>query len=68
MLLGVGLLVVIIFLAGMVLTTVQAMTEHVLPAPDFLWGLGQILMTLLLNTCLFTLLYRWLPKASIRWW
>jgi membrane protein len=67
MLLSMGLLILVVFLSGLVLAHVEAFTENVLPAPDILWSLLQMALTLLLNALLFTLLYRWLTKVYVPW-
>jgi membrane protein len=67
MLLGIGLIVVVIFLGGLALSTVQKLTDDLLPAPNAVWTLAQIGMTLSLNALVFMLLYRWLPQRDVRW-
>ena len=67
MLFGLGLLVVVVFLAGLALTAVETYTDRILPAADWLWRLAQIGVSVTLNALVFTLIYRVLPKAPVRW-
>ncbi len=66
-LLGLGTVVVIVFLAGMVLTAVQTHTETVMPLDRWVWDTIQIGVTFVTNTVVFTLLFRLLPKVKVRW-
>lgn len=67
MLLSIGLVVLVVLVAGMALSAVEAFTEDLLPAPGFVWTLVEIGTTLVLNSLVFTLLYRWLPDTEVRW-
>jgi membrane protein len=67
MLVGVALLIVIVFVASMVIAALDAFfTErlgfHAIPGPSL-----RVFATIMLNTCLFMLLYRYLPPAKVRW-
>lgn len=66
-LLALGLLVVVIFFAGLILTTVQHFTTGILPIADVVWNILQILVSISLNTVAFTLIYTILPKQPVHW-
>lgn len=66
MLLGVGGLVVVVFILNLVLAALRPFVLHWLGG-DNLWQLVQFLVTVCLNAILFTLLYKTLPKRHVRW-
>jgi membrane protein len=66
-LLGLGAVVVIVFIAGLVLAAIQSHTATVLPLEPWVWNAMQIAITFVTNALVFTLLYRLLPKAPVRW-
>jgi len=67
LMLAIAAIVVATFLAATVLTTVQARTHNILPAPAAVWTLGQTAASLAINVIAFTMLYRWLPKTHVPW-
>jgi membrane protein len=67
LLLGLGGIVVIVFIAGMVLAGIQAQAESVVDLPDWVWSPIPIVVTFVINAGVFTLLYRLLPRAPTRW-
>lgn len=66
MLLGIGLLLLAVFVANLVLSGVQRYVE-VLPGGHTLWNLSQTGFTLLLYTLLFALIYRVIPRPRVHW-
>lgn len=67
MLLGVALLVIVVFIANVTIAALDTyftsrLGFHAIPGP-----LLRVFSSIFLNTCLFTLLYRFLPPAKIRW-
>lgn len=66
-LLGLGAVVILIFLAGMVLDAVQARTSTILPLGDVFSDALQIAVALVINAGIFTLLFRLLPKDPAGW-
>jgi membrane protein len=70
MLMGVGALLVAVFVANMVfagvLVGLRSRLEG-LPAGAAAWQLGQIVLTLVMYTLLFGLVYKVLPKPRIPW-
>jgi membrane protein len=66
-LLGLGAVVVLVFLAGMVLAAVQTHTTAVLPMGEMFSDALQIAVTLVINAGIFTLLFRLLPKDPAGW-
>jgi len=67
LLFGLGLFVVVVFLAGMVLAAIQSRAAHLLPQEEWLWNTVQIGVTLATNTLVFMLLFWLLPKSPVRW-
>jgi membrane protein len=66
MLVGVGFLVFVVFIAGMVASAVGRFATH-LPGGELVWNLIHILGGIGVNWLLFTLIYKILPKAQVRW-
>lgn len=66
MLLCVGLLVVVTLLAGLAVRGVVAWTYPALET-GWAWSLVHGVVAVALNTLALTLLYRFLPKADVRW-
>jgi membrane protein len=66
-LLGLGAVVILVFLAGMVLAAVQTHTTAVLPMGEMLSDALQISVTLAINAGIFMLLFRLLPKDPAGW-
>ncbi len=66
-LLGMGAVVVVVFLAGMVVTAVESQTDAVMPLSGWVWDAVQIGVTMTTNIVVFTLLFRLLPQAAVRW-
>lgn len=67
MLLGVGLLMIAVFVAGMGVTGFLSLGEEVVPTPLRLWSSLQVLVTVVFNWAMFMLIYRLLPKVPVRW-
>jgi len=65
-LLGVGFLIVVVFLLNMVLAGVREYVE-LLPAGKTLWHFGQLGLALALNTLLFAAIYKFFPRTTVRW-
>ncbi|NQU22359.1 MAG: YihY/virulence factor BrkB family protein [Candidatus Nealsonbacteria bacterium] len=66
MMLGVGLLIVVAFTAGAVASVVRSLAIG-LPHGTMIWSLVEILLSVAVNCLLFTLIYKILPKARVRW-
>jgi membrane protein len=66
MLLGTGALVLVAFVAGEVASAFHALAAK-LPGGVWVWNLTQITLSIALFTLSFTLIYRVLPKAPVRW-
>jgi membrane protein len=68
MLLGLGLMILVIFFAGLALKGVQKQLQPWLPeATAMLWTAAQFAVSVVLNGLTFALLYRFLPKRPVRW-
>jgi membrane protein len=66
-LLGLGAVVILVFLAGMVIAAVQTHASVVVPQAEMLSDALQIGVTLAINAGIFTLLFRLLPKDPAGW-
>ncbi len=66
-LLGLGGVVVLVFLAGMVITAVQSHAPAIFPKGELGSYALQIAVTLAINSCIFMLLFRLLPKDPANW-
>ena len=62
-----GLLIVIVFFTGLVLSGIQRHAGHLIDTPAAIWTSAQLGITVCLNALMFTLLYRWLSKVPVRW-
>ena len=67
MLLAVGLVLVVLFVANVIVAGIRPHIEPLLPGGAVLWGWGQFLFTFVTNALLFALIYKVLPKATIAW-
>lgn len=67
LLLGSGLLVAAVSIVGLALSGVREYSADFLPMPDSLWNLLQMAVSVGLNVCVFALIYRYLPRAAVRW-
>jgi membrane protein len=67
-LIGLGLVVIVAFVAQLVLSAVQgwAEEEH-LSWAIILWPRIQIALSLLLNACALALVFKMIPRAAVRW-
>lgn len=64
---GIGTLILAIFVAGVVLSSVRSWTKDYLPYAQWFWWVLEIGVSATLNACVFTLLYRILPKVRVHW-
>jgi membrane protein len=62
-----GALVLVVFIAGLALATVRSYTQQVVPLNDIVWRVLEAGVSVVLNAGILTLLYKWLPKVPIRW-
>ncbi len=67
LLLGLAAVVVVVFVAGMVLSAVEAHTALAVSLDGWLWDAAQTSVTFAINAAVFTFLYRLLPKATVAW-
>ena len=68
MLLCVGLLILVIFLAGLAFDGVQKRLQPWLPeGTNVLWSAAQFVVSAGLNALAFAVLYRFLPKRPVQW-
>lgn len=66
-LLGAGLLVVAVMTTGIALTAIRQTAHKLLLIPESLWAGLQIIVPGTLNVCVLAPIYRWLPRAPVRW-
>jgi len=66
MLLGVGLLVVAAFVAGIAASTARSVAVE-LPGGAALWRLAEAVLSVWLNWLLFALVYKTIPKTHVPW-
>ncbi len=67
MLLGLGTLVVISFLAGLTLSAIENYTSGALPWAAGVWLLISAGTSIVINIFAFTVIYKVLPKVPVRW-
>jgi membrane protein len=67
LLLGLAGVVLVVFLAGIVQSAIEAHTALAVPLDGWLWDAVQTTITFAINTVVFTFLYRLLPKLPVRW-
>jgi membrane protein len=67
MLLAAGALLLSLFIANVILTSVRSQFENLLPGGELLWNWGQLLFTTVINALLFAVIYKTLPKTAVRW-
>jgi membrane protein len=66
LLLGVGSLVIAVFVANLALTSLRAYAER-LAVGQSAWSTLQVLANLAINLVAFTIMYRVLPRRPVRW-
>jgi membrane protein len=67
MLLAIGMLLLITFAIGLVSTALKFLTAELVPWTPWAWWIADTGASVLLNTGVFTLLYKLMPKVTIRW-
>lgn len=67
MLLGIGVLVLAVFIAGIAISSIESWTAGYLPNARWIWWIVGTGVSVTLNTCVFTLLYKLLPKVRVHW-
>lgn len=67
LLLTLGLVIVAGVISGIALNWMRTSTAAFVEVPEPVWNGLHIGSSVLLNLCLFTAIYRWLPRAPVRW-
>ena len=67
MLTALGAVLVLVFLANVALSSTRAYTDEVLPYADSIYGVLQFIVSVALNSLVLGAIYKWLPKAPVRW-
>lgn len=67
MLIGLGVLLVIVFVLNLCLTAFHTLAVDYLPRGERFLALGEMIVTIALNGLIFAILYRVIAKKSIRW-
>ena len=66
LLLGLGSLVIAVFIANLALASVRSYAVQI-PAGQTAWGVIQVAANLAINIVAFGIMYRVLPRVSVRW-
>jgi len=66
-LLCLGFVVVMIFVAGITLDGLSEMSRERFPITAGLWRVVEVAVSVVLNTLVFTAIYRWLSKVPVGW-
>ncbi len=67
MLVGVGVAIIVVFFAGMAVKAFHAYAHARITDVAWFWWSIETFLILALNATVFALLYKFLPKASVRW-
>lgn len=67
MLFGIGIFVLVSFIASMSLSAIGKFAGNWLPIPGWTWSLATFVAAVGLNCILFTLIYKVQPKVPVRW-
>ncbi len=67
MLVGLGLLILVVFAAGMSVSWLKDSSSQWISIPKWAWWTLEIGVSVGLNTGVLTLLYKFLPRVEIRW-
>jgi membrane protein len=67
LLFALGIVVLMVFFAGMILAAVESHTERIVALWGRFWDVVQFAVTMSINASIFTVLYRFLPRVGIRW-
>ena len=67
MLLGLGGMLVALFVAGMVFTQIRTFAGSTLPSLSVFFNWTQVVFVVSANAILFGMVYKWLPKKRVEW-
>ena len=67
MLVGLGGMLVALFVAGMVFAQVRTFAGSTVPSLSIVFNWMQLAFVVLANAALFTMVYKWLPKKPVEW-
>jgi membrane protein len=67
MLIGLGILLVMVFILNLCLTAFHTLAVDFLPRGERFLALGEMIVTIALNGLIFAILYRVIAKKSMRW-
>jgi len=67
MLVGLGGMLVALFVAGMVFAQVRTFAGSTIPSLSIVFNWMQLAFVVLANAALFTMVYKWLPKKHVEW-
>ena len=67
MLAGLGGSILVMFAVGMVMAQFRSFTTSTVPSMNYLFGVLELVSTVVANGLLFSLVYRWLPKRYVCW-
>jgi membrane protein len=66
-LLSLGCIVVLIFVAGITLDAISQFSSERFPLAAWIWRVAEVGLSIFLNTLVFTAIYRWLSKIPVGW-
>ena len=67
MLIGLGILLVLVFISNLCLTAMHTLAVDYLPRGERFLAFGEMIVTIALNGFIFAVLYRVIAKKSMRW-
>jgi membrane protein len=67
MLVGLGGMLVALFVAGMVFAQIRTFAGSTVPSLSLVFNWIQLAFVVLANAALFTMVYKWLPKKHVDW-
>jgi len=67
MLVGLGGMLIALFVAGMVFAQVRTFAGSTVPSLSIVFNWMQLAFVVLANAALFTMVYKWLPKKPVEW-
>jgi membrane protein len=67
MLLALGVLILLVFFAGIILSSIEAFASNYIPLSEWTVWTIEMCVTIILNAGVFALIYRYVPKREVPW-
>lgn len=67
MVMGIGFLLLVSLVISSILTAITRQASNVLPVPDFVVHIGDVVISLVVITLLFAMMFKLLPDAKVAW-